>query len=114
MNYANEAHRLIHLANVGPTALADATGQAKSTAAAWRDGKKKPGTPEARVAIEREFGIPRESWELRAGFFQTDGQLQLWLMLDPRCRGCDGHCGEAGRASCPVDAEQAATPPDAA
>jgi hypothetical protein len=108
MNYANEAHRLIHLLNVGPTALRDATGQAKSTAAAWRDGKKKPGTPEARVAIELALRIPREAWDLRPGRFQTEGQLQLWLVLDPRCRGCDGHCGEAGRAPCPVDAEREA------
>ena len=103
MKYANEGHRLIHLSKVGPRALARVAAVSPSTAAAWYAGRKKPGSPEARTALERELRIPREAWDLAPGHFQTDGQLQLWLALDPRCRHCDGHCGEQGRPSCPVD-----------
>lgn len=108
--YANEAQRLIRLFDVGPRALARAAGVSSSTAAAWHAGRKKPGSDDARAAIELALRIPREAWDLRPGFFQTDGQLQLWLALDPRCRGCDGHCGEAGRVPCPVDGIAAPEP----
>jgi hypothetical protein len=113
MNHANEAVRLLELLTIGPSALARAAGVAKSTAAAWRAGIKKPGTVEVRVAVELALRIPREAWDRAPGRFQTEGQLHLWLALDPRCRGCDGHCGEAGRAPCPVDAASASSEPAA-
>jgi hypothetical protein len=113
MHHVNEAHRLIHLFNVGPRALARVADVSPSTAAAWHAGRKKPGDLEKRAAIELELRIPREAWDLAPGRFTTEGQLQLWLALDPRCRGCDGHCGEAGRTPCPVDAVEHAPEPAA-
>ncbi|MDF3069187.1 MAG: hypothetical protein K0R38_4788 [Polyangiaceae bacterium] len=89
MKYVNEAHRLIHLSGTGPRPLARAAGVAVSTAAAWAAGKKKPGTDEAKIAVELKLRVPRESWAMAPGFFKSEGQLQLWLTSHPHCRAID-------------------------